>query len=54
MINLLLWLLLGALVGWLASIVMHTDYEQGPLLNRAETVHLILLPPIAWLSMLYS
>ncbi len=33
MINLLLWLLLGALVGWLASIVMHTDYEQGPLLN---------------------
>jgi uncharacterized membrane protein YeaQ/YmgE (transglycosylase-associated protein family) len=33
MINLILWLLLGALVGWLASIVMRTDYEQGPLLN---------------------
>jgi uncharacterized membrane protein YeaQ/YmgE (transglycosylase-associated protein family) len=33
MINLILWLLLGALIGWLASIVMRTDYEQGPLLN---------------------
>jgi uncharacterized membrane protein YeaQ/YmgE (transglycosylase-associated protein family) len=33
MINLIIWLLLGALVGWLASIVMRTDYEQGALLN---------------------
>ncbi len=33
MINLILWLLLGALVGWLASVVMGTDYRQGPLLN---------------------
>jgi uncharacterized membrane protein YeaQ/YmgE (transglycosylase-associated protein family) len=33
MINLILWLLLGALVGWLASLVMGTDFEQGPLLN---------------------
>lgn len=33
MINLVLWLVLGALVGWLASIVMHTDAEQGPILN---------------------
>lgn len=33
MINLVLWLVLGALVGWLASIVMHTDTEQGPVLN---------------------
>lgn len=33
MINLILWLLLGALIGWLASLVMHTDAEQGPVLN---------------------
>ncbi len=33
MINLILWLLFGALVGWLASIVMRTDGRQGTLLN---------------------
>lgn len=33
MINLILWLLFGALVGWLASIVMRTDAQQGTLLN---------------------
>jgi uncharacterized membrane protein YeaQ/YmgE (transglycosylase-associated protein family) len=33
MINLILWLLFGALVGWLASLVMRTDYQQGALLN---------------------
>lgn len=33
MINFVLWLLFGALVGWLASIVMHTDARQGALLN---------------------
>jgi uncharacterized membrane protein YeaQ/YmgE (transglycosylase-associated protein family) len=33
MINIIVWLLLGALVGWLASIVMHTDGQQGPVLN---------------------
>jgi uncharacterized membrane protein YeaQ/YmgE (transglycosylase-associated protein family) len=32
-INLILWLLFGALVGWLASIVMRTDAQQGALLN---------------------
>lgn len=26
-------ILVGALVGWLASLVMKTDTEQGPLLN---------------------
>jgi uncharacterized membrane protein YeaQ/YmgE (transglycosylase-associated protein family) len=30
----LLWtLLIGALVGWLASLIMHTDEQQGALLN---------------------
>ena len=33
MINLIIWLALGALVGWLASIVMKTDAQQGALLN---------------------
>ncbi len=33
MINFILWLLFGALVGWLASIVMRTDAQQGTLMN---------------------
>jgi uncharacterized membrane protein YeaQ/YmgE (transglycosylase-associated protein family) len=33
MINLILWLLFGALIGWLASIVMRTYEQQGSLLN---------------------
>lgn len=33
MINFIVWLLFGALVGWLASIVMRTDAQQGLLLN---------------------
>ena len=33
MITFFLWLLFGALVGWLASLVMRTDAQQGLLLN---------------------
>nr|WP_216863692.1 GlsB/YeaQ/YmgE family stress response membrane protein [Candidatus Chloroploca mongolica] len=33
MINFLLWLLFGAIVGWLASLVMRTNAQQGLLLN---------------------
>jgi len=33
MVNLIVWLLFGALVGWLASIVMRTNGQQGMLLN---------------------
>ncbi len=33
MINFIVWLALGALVGWLASIAMKTDAQQGALLN---------------------
>ena len=33
MVSLILWLLFGALVGWLASIVMKTNGQQGALLN---------------------
>jgi uncharacterized membrane protein YeaQ/YmgE (transglycosylase-associated protein family) len=33
MINLIVWLLVGALIGWLASMVMRTDAQQGTILN---------------------
>jgi uncharacterized membrane protein YeaQ/YmgE (transglycosylase-associated protein family) len=33
MINFIVWLLVGALIGWVASMVMHTDARQGPLMN---------------------
>jgi uncharacterized membrane protein YeaQ/YmgE (transglycosylase-associated protein family) len=31
--NILVWLIFGALVGWLASIIMNTDAQQGALGN---------------------
>ncbi len=31
--GIILWVIFGALVGWIASIVMNTDGEQGALLN---------------------
>ena len=31
--GLILWLIIGGVVGWLASIVMRTDAQQGILLN---------------------
>lgn len=33
MINFLVWVIVGGLLGWLASILMRTDAQQGPLLN---------------------
>jgi uncharacterized membrane protein YeaQ/YmgE (transglycosylase-associated protein family) len=33
MINLLVWLIVGGIIGWLASIVMGTDARQGALMN---------------------
>jgi uncharacterized membrane protein YeaQ/YmgE (transglycosylase-associated protein family) len=33
MINLIVWLILGGVIGWLASIVMRTDGQQGIILN---------------------
>ncbi len=33
MINLILWLVIGGVVGWLASIIMRRDAQQGILLN---------------------
>ncbi|MBO9714687.1 GlsB/YeaQ/YmgE family stress response membrane protein [Sphingomonas sp.] len=33
MVGLIVWLVIGGVVGWLASIVMRTDAQQGVLLN---------------------
>lgn len=31
--GIILWIVFGALVGWIASLVMNTDAEQGAVLN---------------------
>lgn len=31
--TIILWIIFGALVGWIASIIMKTDAQQGALLN---------------------
>ncbi len=33
MINVIIWLVVGGVLGWLASIVMKTDAQQGIILN---------------------
>ncbi len=33
MINFLVWIIVGGLAGWVASLIMKTDAEQGPLAN---------------------
>jgi uncharacterized membrane protein YeaQ/YmgE (transglycosylase-associated protein family) len=33
MINFIVWIIVGGLIGWIASIVMRTDAQQGLLLN---------------------
>ena len=33
MINFIIWLIVGGLIGWVASIIMRTDAQQGMLLN---------------------
>jgi len=31
--NIILWLIIGGVIGWLASIIMRTDAQQGIFLN---------------------
>jgi len=31
--NILIWIIFGALVGWIASKIMNTDAQQGPIVN---------------------
>lgn len=33
MLNIIVWLAVGGLIGWVASIIMKTDAQQGALLN---------------------
>ena len=33
MIGIIIWLIVGGIIGWLASIIMRTDAQQGILLN---------------------
>jgi len=33
MINFIVWIIVGGLIGWVASMLMRTDSQQGPLLN---------------------
>lgn len=33
MMNFIIWIIFGALVGWVASLIMKTDGEQGAFLN---------------------
>ena len=33
MLNFIIWIIVGGILGWLASIVMRTDAQQGTLLN---------------------
>ncbi len=33
MINFLVWLIMGGIIGWVASMMMRTDAQQGLLLN---------------------
>ena len=33
MINLFVWLIVGGVVGWIASMIMRTDAQQGVILN---------------------
>ncbi len=33
MLNLILWIILGGLIGWIASMIMGTDARQGVLLD---------------------
>ena len=33
MINLIIWLVVGGLIGWVASLIMRTDGSQGIVLN---------------------
>jgi len=33
MINFIVWLIAGAIIGWVASLIMHTDGQQGTLID---------------------
>ena len=38
MLNIIAWLVMGGLVGWVASLIMKTDAQQGIMLNVAAGI----------------
>jgi uncharacterized membrane protein YeaQ/YmgE (transglycosylase-associated protein family) len=36
--NIIIWLIVGGLIGWLASLVMRTDAQQGIVLNVVDGI----------------
>ena len=53
--NLIIWLVLGGVVGWLASLIMRTDGQQGIVLNVVVGVVGAFLAgwfisPLVWLG----
>jgi uncharacterized membrane protein YeaQ/YmgE (transglycosylase-associated protein family) len=47
MINLILWLVVGSVLGWIASLIMRTDAQQGAFLN--VVVDIVGAALAAWL-----
>ena len=43
--NFIIWLVVGGLVGWVASMIMRTDARQGLLLNIVVDIVYGLLDP---------
>jgi uncharacterized membrane protein YeaQ/YmgE (transglycosylase-associated protein family) len=33
MVNLIVWIILGGIIGWIASMIMRTDAQQGLIMN---------------------
>ena len=33
MVNFIVWLIVGAIIGWVASLIMHTDGQQGTIVD---------------------
>lgn len=33
MINFIIWIIVGAVIGWVASMIMRTNAQQGPIMN---------------------
>ena len=41
--NFIIWLVVGGLIGWIASMIMRTDAQQGVILNVVVGINAVLL-----------
>jgi uncharacterized membrane protein YeaQ/YmgE (transglycosylase-associated protein family) len=48
MINFIIWLVVGGIIGWLASLVMRTDAAQGIVLNVIVGIEVVLVGRTGW------